>query len=127
MARDVAAELCRARVLVECHDETMSASGGLAAAGFDRADEVLLRHLLFVPPGRHEPVVERCLADGYIEAPGLSSDPPVPAGTVAVAVARLQRVDARSLAHERAIIGSMTARHGGEFGGWAVLAVPEEG
>lgn len=125
--RDAAEELTRAEVLVECHDETVSASEALTGAGFDRPDEVLLRHLLFVDADRREPVLARCGMDGYVEAPALPSDPSAPAGRIAVAVARLQRVDARTLSQERAIIGSMTARLGGESGGWAVLAAPDSG
>lgn len=125
--RDAAEELTRAEVLLECHDETVSASAALSAAGFDRDDEVLVRHLVFVAADRREQVLARCGMDGYLEAPALPSDPTAPDDRIGVAVARLQRVDARTLSQERAIIGSMTARLSGESGGWAVLAAPDSG
>ncbi|MFT3661945.1 MAG: hypothetical protein QM809_11245 [Gordonia sp. (in: high G+C Gram-positive bacteria)] len=119
--RDAAAELRRARVLVECHDEAASSSSFLNDAGFTRTDEVLLRHLVFVPDDASERFLTRLAGDGYVPAPALPSDPAPPAGLVAVAVGRVQRVDGQSLSRERSLIASMAARGAGVVGGWAVL------
>ncbi|MCK0440991.1 hypothetical protein MUG78_16405 [Gordonia alkaliphila] len=120
--RDVEAELVGARVLTRCEDETASASSVLAEAAIGGVDELLLRHVAVVPGDAAEEFVRRCAVDGYVHAPALSSDPIAPDGAVAVAVARLQKIDARSVSAERALLSSMTARSGGAFGGWAVLA-----
>ncbi|GAA4746749.1 hypothetical protein [Gordonia alkaliphila] len=120
--RDVEVELVGARILARCEDEAAAASSVLAQAAIEGADELLLRHVAVVPGEAVEEFVRRCAVDGYVRAPALPSDPVAPDGAVAVAVARLQKIDARSVSAERALLSSMTARSGGAFGGWAVLA-----
>lgn len=119
--RAAAAELIRARVLVECHDEAAAVSSVLASAGYGRNDDVLLRHLVFVPDRHAAAFAARLRPDGYVPAPLLATDPSPPAGLVPVALGRVQAVDAQSVSRERALVGSMTARMGGVVGGWAVL------
>ncbi len=119
--REAADELDGAQVLVESHDEMAAASSVLGAAGFAGEGELLLRHLLFVDAGAVEPVLARFAPDGYVPAPPLPGDPPAPPGTVPVAFARLQPVTAVSVAQERSVVSSVTARLGGTVGGWAVL------
>lgn len=120
--RDPREELPTARVLVECHDETAAASTVLAGVDGIGADELLLRHVVIVDAERVAELVERCAVDGYVRAPALGSDPAALEGRVAVALARLQKVDAQTVAQERALLSSMTTRLGGAFGSWAVLA-----
>lgn len=124
--RDTAAELPGATVRVVCHDDTRAVSAVLSEAGMTEEAESLLRHLVFVPREAVNVVLARCDADGYVPAPELPSDPPVPDGLEAVAVARVVCIDARTVSQERSVISSMTARLGGQAGGWAVLEAVEE-
>lgn len=130
-AADVAAELAVSRLLVECRDETSSVSTALDGVMLPTRGRLLLRHLMFLPPQTVEQVRERLGGDGYVPAPALPEEPAAPAGLVAVALARGLRIDSegtaqRSVAQELAVVSSMTARAGGRFGTWAVLATLAE-
>lgn len=121
--RDAADELNRAVVLVESHDDVLSTSAVLDAVAGGLPAEALLRHLVFVPEAEAGVVAGRCAAEEYVPAPALPSDPPPPTGLVAVALARVQPIDAHRVSRERSLLSSMAARLGGTVGGWAVLDV----
>ncbi|WP_298445044.1 hypothetical protein [Gordonia sp. (in: high G+C Gram-positive bacteria)] len=125
--RDVSEELTRAVVIAESHDETAASSTVLAAAGLIDPAERLLRLLVFLPAAQVPGVIERCASEDYVPAPALASDPLAPAGLVAVALARVQPIDARRVSQERSLLSSIAARVGGTVGGWAVLDVADPG
>lgn len=128
---DVAAELPAAVILVESWDETVPAStvlAGLAGSGGGVPPDspMLLRCVLYLREDDAASIVDRLAGDGYVGAPARSSDPPAPEALRTVVVARNLAVTAQAVAQELAVLSSMTARSGGTFGGWAVLATLTE-
>ncbi len=124
-AVDVASLLATESSVVECWDEVQPASTVLGGAEFS-GRSCLLRVLLCIREEEVAGFLERLSGDGYQAAPARPSDPAIPDGLVAVAVARALDVSAQTVAQELAVLQSMTARAGGTFVGWAVLATLAE-
>ena len=120
-ARGIAVDDPDLTVLVRSDDDAVASSTVLEGVGFDDGAAAVLRHLLFVPSSAAEETAAAAAREGYVEGDPLSDDPEPDAGLVALAIARVQSVDARTVSQERSRCASLASRMGGRTVGWAVL------
>ncbi len=111
-------------VIVRCDDDTVATSTTLDKAGFSSGRTVVLRHLVEVPAAAVDATAASAGLEGYSVVGALAGDPAPEAGSVLLALARVQEVDARTVSQERSRTASLASRNGGRGIGWALLAVP---
>lgn len=118
-------------------DDAVASSAVLDGAdGFDPEAQSVLLHVLELPPDSVGEVLRLVGQDRYervpvsvtdevgVTNPEARSDGRGREGLEAVAVARVQRIDALHVSQERSRMAGVTARHGGRALSWTVLQVP---
>ena len=113
-------------MLVGSTDDSVATSSVLDAAGFAIETPAVLRLLVFVPASGVDAAIESAALEGYARVPARPDDPRADDGLVAVALARVQSVDARTVSQERSRGASLASRSGGRTVGWWILDVPAE-
>ncbi|GAA4678696.1 hypothetical protein GCM10023197_38610 [Gordonia humi] len=113
-------------VLVGSTDDAVATSTVLESAAVSIAGPVVLRLLVFVPESGVDAAIESAALEGYAEVSTRPEDPRPDEPLVAVALARVQSVDARTVSQERSRCASLASRSGGHAVGWWVLDAPAE-
>lgn len=115
-------------LVVQSFDDAAASSTVLADSSWRESEEVVVTHLIAVPAGREDEVKTTAAQDEYrrvepADVPDVARDA-VPEGSVMVALARPQLLDALHLSQERSRMAGLGARHAGTVLGWQVRQRP---
>ena len=115
-------------LVAESFDDAAASSTVLADSSWRETDQAVVTHLIAVPAGREVEVETTAAQDEYrrvepLDVPDVARDA-VPEGSVMVALARPQLLDALHLSQERSRMAGLGARHGGTVLGWQVRQRP---
>ncbi|MFT4127760.1 MAG: hypothetical protein QM662_16220 [Gordonia sp. (in: high G+C Gram-positive bacteria)] len=112
-------------LIVQSTDDAVSSATALASSTWRPGLQIVLRHVLSLPPARVAAAVEVAALDRYTQLPA-QTGPKFPGvhaglGRELVVLARVQELDALHLSQERSRMASLGSRHGGSALGWQVL------
>lgn len=115
-------------LVAQSFDDAAASSTVLADSSWRESDEVVVTHLIAVPASREGEVESTAAQDEYRrvephDVPDVVRDA-VPEGSVMVALARPQLLDALHLSQERSRMAGLGARHEGTVLGWQVRQRP---
>jgi hypothetical protein len=115
-------------LVAQSFDDAAASSTVLAESSWREGEQVVVTHLIAVPAGREDEVEQTASQDEYRRVE--PSDVPAevrdgaPEGSVTVALARPQLLDALHLSQERSRMAGLGARHEGTVLGWQVRQRP---
>lgn len=111
-------------VVAQSFDDAAASSAVLADSTWQEAEQAVVMHFVAVPSGREDDVIETAAQDGYrrVDADEVprEAQAAAPDGSVVVALARPQLLDALHLSQERSRMAGLGARHEGTVLGWQV-------
>lgn len=115
-------------LVAQSFDDAAASSTALADSDWRESDQAVVTHLVAVPAGREDEVEQTAAQDSYRrveprDVPATARDA-VPRGSVLMALARPQLLDALHLSQERSRMAGLGARHEGTVLGWQVWQRP---
>lgn len=115
-------------LVAQSFDDAAASSTVLADSSWEESGQAVVTHLLAVPTGRADEVENTAAQDGYRRVDPEEVPEEVvaaaPDGTLVVALARPQLLDALHLSQERSRMAGLGARHEGTVLGWQVRQRP---